>query len=49
MNNKMLWPHDTDSPLVPKYLNGLKASDFDSEEKYKEVWTLGKVLTLISV
>lgn len=40
MNNQMLWPHDTDSlgdVSVPKYLNGyLKASDFDSEEKYKE-------------
>ena len=40
MNNKMLWPHDTDSlgdVSVPKYLNGyLKASDFDSEEKYEE-------------
>lgn len=40
MNNQMLWPHDTDSlgdVLVPKYLNGyLKASDFDSEEKYEE-------------
>ena len=40
MNNQMLWPHDTDSlgdVSVPKYLNGyMKASDFDSEEKYKE-------------
>lgn len=40
MNNQMLWPHDTDSlgdVSVPKYLNGyLKASDFDSEEKYEE-------------
>lgn len=40
MNNKMLWPHETGSlggVSVPKYLNGyLKASDFDSEEKYKE-------------
>lgn len=40
MNNKMLWPHDTDSlgdVSVPKYLNGyLKASDFESEEKYEE-------------
>lgn len=40
MNNKMLWPHDTGSlgdVSVPKYLNGyLKASDFDSEEKYEE-------------
>lgn len=40
MNNQMLWPHDTDSlgdVSVPKYLNGyLKASNFDSEEKYKE-------------
>lgn len=40
MNNQMLWPHDTDSlgdVSVPKYLNGyLKASDFDSKEKYEE-------------
>lgn len=40
MNNQMLWPHDTDSlgdVSVPKYLNGyLKASDFESEEKYEE-------------
>lgn len=40
MNNQMLWPHDTGSlggVSVPKYLNGyLKASDFDSEEKYEE-------------
>ena len=40
MNNQMLWPHDTGSlggVSVPKYLNGyLKASDFESEEKYKE-------------
>lgn len=40
MNNKMLWPHDTGSlgdVSVPKYLNGyLKASDFESEEKYEE-------------
>lgn len=40
MNNQMLWPHETGSlggVSVPKYLNGyLKASDFDSEEKYKE-------------
>ena len=40
MNNKMLWPHETGSlggVSVPKYLNGyLKASDFDSEEKYEE-------------
>lgn len=40
MNDQMLWPHDTDSlgdVSVPKYLNGyLKASDFDSEEKYEE-------------
>ena len=39
MNNKMLWPHETGSlggVSVPKYLNGyLKASDFDSEEKYE--------------
>lgn len=40
MNNQMLWPHETGSlggVSVPKYLNGyLKASDFDSEEKYEE-------------
>lgn len=36
MNNKMLWPHGTES-LGAKYLNGyLKVSDFDSEEKYEE-------------
>lgn len=39
MNNKMLWPHETGSlggVSVPKYLNGyLKASNFDSEEKYE--------------